>query len=357
MLEYFLGVFLVFIPISTVMFYILKKNGLPLKASIGVITIAFLVIVTFPISAVRIGTIAAAIIYCLILMGLSFYILHSQLDYSLNADKFSSNSTGLETVWNEKLKQETEAAVVSEESWLQNFRLEKDELDEIILESNPDINDNIAIDDSDDIKADFMEENRNEKKIVFFDEDEALIDKFEEEIISGESIFSGEEKVETIEESNLEEKDVLSASEMDIESEKDADSELPSDDEKIKVLEMIDRGFVAKSSYELNQAFEYFYTAWLLTGDLELKYMLTLELAETAKILGLYSRAEEILVEFINEVSDINKLMKQEAERKLVLIRFIRSEIQRLKLEEMPFSKLPRWLKIKVEEKKERLYI
>lgn len=386
MWEYFIYVFLVFIPIAAVMFYILKKNNLSLPNILAIIVLSFIIIITFPVSVTKIGTLATIALYCIILAGLSLYLLQSDADYSLEAEpadknvldmrfnpvqESGSNSIKIgDTVlvsdiackydseagkdmaqadgeaegkeWEEEIKAGKSEKVDDIEKFKENIGAEIDK-QEILSAAN--------------LLPEMMEENEEIKMLPqdnFLDSEESLdeiaafiLDAAEKEqamIMEDEA-----EKGQDVEKSEMKQED-----DIRIHEENHGFKTDNAEDEEI--INILDRGFAAKMVSDFQAAFEYFYAAWNLTRDVELKYMLTAELAELSKILGWYSQGEEILVKFIDETFLSNE-MKKEAERMLMSIQLIEQEIQRLNLKEVPFSKLPRLVKVKVEEEMRRLYI
>lgn len=384
MWEYFTYVFLVFIPIASVMFYILKKNNLSLPNIWTIIVLSFIIIITFPVSVTKIGTLAAITLYCIILAGLSLYLLRSDTDYSLEAEPGDKNVLDISFNSMQELGPD-EIIVLADIAYMNNNQTvqgmaqadgynegeEKVEAKKSAETHNTDKfkeNVKISLDEQkasseENIAEGMVEENKEIQLLPVQETDFGKEESFDE--IAGYILDAGEKEQAMFLEDDIED---MAETGQDIETaevqqennnrikEETHAGEVYNNAKDDEIINILDKGFAAKIASDFKSAFEYFYAAWFSTSDLELKYMLTAELAELSKILGWYSQGEEILVKFIDEAF-LNDAMKNEAERMLMSIRLIEQEIRRLNLNEVPFSKLPRLVKVKVEEEMRRLYI
>ncbi|WP_054695489.1 hypothetical protein [Syntrophomonas palmitatica] len=111
---------------------------------------------------------------------------------------------------------------------------------------------------------------------------------------------------------------------------------------------LIDQGFRYKSNGQELRAIDAFNEAWLTTHNLELKYLLTLELLDLYKETGNYSQAEMTMGLFI-ESGEIKSDIINEIHYQLEYIRLLAAELNRLGMNGLPYSKVPRWIRLEVE--------
>jgi hypothetical protein len=116
---------------------------------------------------------------------------------------------------------------------------------------------------------------------------------------------------------------------------------------QVQLLELIDNGFACRDSNR-EEAARCFEAAWQITSAYELKHLLTLELFEIYKECGWYSKAREILDSFIvlpGHKSDIiNEINYQ-----IDYISLLTAELERLGISDLPISRVPRWVRLKVD--------
>ncbi len=114
-----------------------------------------------------------------------------------------------------------------------------------------------------------------------------------------------------------------------------------------QVINLIDNAFACRS-VNLDEAVRCFEEAWHLTSDYELRYLLTVELVEIFKESGGYQKAASILDSFIalpGHKSDIiNEISLQ-----LDYINLLAAELERLGIGDLPVSRIPRWVRLKVD--------
>jgi len=114
-----------------------------------------------------------------------------------------------------------------------------------------------------------------------------------------------------------------------------------------RLISLIDYAFACRSA-DLAEAARCFEEAWHLTSDYELKYLLTVELAEIFKESGWYKKAASMLDSFIalpNHKSDIIN----EISRQFDYISLLAAELERLGISDLPVSRIPRWVRLKVD--------
>ena len=74
--EYVLYIIFIFIPIGLIMTYLLHKDGYETRDIIIVNVVSFLMIVLFPISMSRLGTVTSVIVYIMALAVMAAFIMH-----------------------------------------------------------------------------------------------------------------------------------------------------------------------------------------------------------------------------------------------------------------------------------------
>lgn len=112
------------------------------------------------------------------------------------------------------------------------------------------------------------------------------------------------------------------------------------------VINLIDYAFACRST-NLAEAARYFEEAWHLTSDYELKYLLTVELVEIYKDNGWYKKAVSMLDSFI-ALPDHKSDIINEISRQFDYISLLAAELKRLGISDLPVSRVPRWVRLKV---------
>jgi hypothetical protein len=146
-------------------------------------------------------------------------------------------------------------------------------------------------------------------------------------------------EIEEISEPPIEEQDSASIS--------IPDSSEPKTTSSIPIIELIDNGFACRDSNK-EQAARYFEEAWQTTSDSGLRYMLTLELVEIYKESGWYSEARAILNSFIALPGHKSDIIN-EINRQIDYISLLTAELERLGISDLPISRVPRWVRLKVD--------
>lgn len=390
MREYFLYTLLVFLPIAAVMFYILKSYRLSFSAIWSILVLSFIIIITFPVSITKIGTIFTIVVYCIVLGGLSIYLMQYDDGCSLENNsegKAESWGFGLDKVQNglpgeealpvnilsptlatdgeeiaavmeitDKEAKKDICGVVENGGLKKEPREKAEDMDGKQVLIPPE---ELAFDDKEEeffevtaeVTGDEAEKEETEDAAVDEGEEAACQEASWTEVADGEEsrlVVEGEEKAsEMIAQA--------AATDEDKGANREGNDRSIAGEKELRIIELLDSGFAAKTVSDFNNAFACFYEAWQDTDDSELKYMLALELAEMSTILGWYSQGEEILVKCINEAL-LNEAMRKELEKKRVWLEIIQKEMRKLKLEEVPYSRLPRLVKVKAEEEWRRLY-
>jgi hypothetical protein len=125
------------------------------------------------------------------------------------------------------------------------------------------------------------------------------------------------------------------------------DSEEPQMASSSTILELIDNGFACRDVNK-EEAAGYFEEAWHNTSEYELRYMLTMELLQIYKECGCYSRAESILNSFIALPGHKSDIIN-EINRQIDYISLLTAELERLGISDLPISRVPRWVRLKVD--------
>lgn len=305
-----------------------EKNNLSLPNIWTIIVLSFIIIITFPVSVTKIGTLAAITLYCIILAGLSLYLLQSDTDYSLEAEPGDKNvldirfnsmqELGPDGIKIDEIVVPADIAYMNNNQKVQGMaqadgynegeaKIEAKKSDEThntdkfeenvknsLYEQKASSEENIA--------EEMVEENKEIQLLPVQETDFDKEESFDE--IAGYILDAGEKEQAMFLEDDIED---MAESGQDIETaevqqennnrikEETHAWEVCNNAKDDEIINILDKGFAAKIASDFKSAFEYFYAAWFSTSDLELKYMLTAELAELSKILGWYSQGKKFL--------------------------------------------------------------
>ena len=113
------------------------------------------------------------------------------------------------------------------------------------------------------------------------------------------------------------------------------------------IIKLLDRGFACRGD-KLMEAVNSFEEALSLTSDYELKYLLTMELVDIYKDYGWYNRAVSILRSFI-ALPDHKSDIINEINQQIDYITLLATELDRLGMSNLPVSRVPRWVRLKVD--------
>ena len=236
-------------------------------------------------------------------------------------------------------------------------------LDDIVLEilsKEIDVDEKINTELDMEEKANLQENNENmieaeidaidEEKDLEINDDVIKIDMTEEaleEIIEPEPEPEPEPESE-IEELSNEETQVLINETLteDLSIDESADKEK----EDSATMHIIDLAFEKKMLGETNLALNYFQKAWEQANDGELTYLLTIELLELYKETGLYQNAIKLLEQYKNRENCLESALP-EINKHLEFIIILDTELKRLEFENIPLNKVPRWIRLLIDEK------
>lgn len=402
MREYFCYILLVFIPIGFLMVKILNNYGLSTKKIISIVLISLGIIISFPVCMARLGLIYTFTLYFIIMILLVYYIVKTD-NIVFDRDDNSTVSSIFEIVDNHlelNLLEEKEIIQRQQEITTENIidtpTNKTDDIDELIQNSksvtedirqdNPDvIEESAEIETTTDVNltqeteaastielaeeyvdiANVGDINKSENEIQTEEEiveaaKEAIIEEDirgnytdnNEEISVELSVKLGRDSQEVAEESAIIEESIKEApGEKLLKSNEEDD-----DNNKIKltneleqdIILNIEKGFQSKISGNNYTAIDNFSYVWEHTLDIDLKYLVTLEITELYMAEGLYNDALSLLNDFLAKIPSnyINETL--EIKKRFDYIRLLNEEIIRLGLEVMPLAKLPRSVKMKV---------
>jgi len=82
MREYIIYVLLIFLPIGSIMAYFLRREGLGKKNMAIILTLSLLIIITFPITVVRLGILSSFLSYILLIVVITRYLLANEGEFA-----------------------------------------------------------------------------------------------------------------------------------------------------------------------------------------------------------------------------------------------------------------------------------
>lgn len=129
------------------------------------------------------------------------------------------------------------------------------------------------------------------------------------------------------------------------------DPVVPEENDNVLIVnQYLEEGFSLKLAGDEKGALGPFALAYDLSSDEELRAMLAMEIATLSQNLGYYQEAEQILLSTIANIknqTDIIETMKFQ----LRYIKVLHAELDRLGIAAIPFSQVPRWVRLTVAEK------
>ena len=396
MREYILYVILAFCPIGACMLWLLQKEGLAKKNILLIILSSLLMIVFFPIIMHRLGAYVSFVAYLLLVVFIVFYLLRPEGEHYLQAESVARDIARFRTrdlIMEQEEKatsytgarfQAASAEAVVDYPGDSEYRQEEIAT-AVFTEKTSGKDENMKV-------QVFQQESREHPGVKEFSQDEdhkpseshiysmpenvdTLDDMAERdsEIEDMEAVTDYEENADSIpangiapedlgatltldsvvisdiEEAIAEEKAEEKAEEIAEFSIDKAEGVIDYGNINIAVNNLIDKGFYYKYENSFQEMIGCFQEALHKTNDYELKYLLTMELTNAYKDMGLYKEAEEILREFLGfglERPDIIKEINDE----LIYLRLLIQELERLGIKNVPVSRLPRWVRVKVTE-------
>jgi tetratricopeptide (TPR) repeat protein len=127
---------------------------------------------------------------------------------------------------------------------------------------------------------------------------------------------------------------------------------LPGEEEH--VLQILEEGFASKFQGDMEKAASCFSEVYNITSDEQVKYLLAGELANIYKQSGLYDKAVALLEGYLETKTDIPGAVEA-ISKELSYLNRLTGELGRLGIEGLPFTSVPRWVKLKAAEQIEDL--
>jgi hypothetical protein len=292
---------------------------------------AMIMIIFFPISAERIGIFSTALVYFSLLIIITWYLIKTrQFDYLYKLETVSiSEALNERTEFNEEV-------------------LSSDQTPQIINQSIPTV---VSINDL--TNKTTIDEGVTENCLTKTIGNEEIE---EVNIISAENSFILDEQTENNTGINEEppgpvQGDIIIVSPDMSEDTTESNESVTEQDGNMtnekqqKIIDLIDKAFARKSS-DLQLAINNFQAALDITENDELMYLLTMELLEDYKDIGAYGKAVKILSDFIKKTTAPDNI--DQAKGYLVYLKIMINELKELGTPNLPFSAVPRWIRLKV---------
>lgn len=388
MQEYVLYIIFIFIPIGLIMTYLLHKDGYETRDIIIVNVVSFLMIVLFPISMSRLGTVTSVIVYIMALAVMAAFIMHPwiiqavQLRQPLEANagnvKEVTGNSNEETSLSIKQNIESSKVIQSSEDNEAGFDLEERissinidaiQLTDLNVQQEDDrqglpegnvVEEEAAADVEEvaDVK-DIIKEEEQEPEIddnppvVELNMEEVIDDKIEQVIIESSDdndlVYEKSDIVsdEAVGEKPIKDQIFKDESKLSLET-------LVNPIESNEVLNLVGLGFDYKLQGRILEAGEAFAKAYELAQGEGMRCLLGLERVYLYKEIGSYSKAKEILNELV-AFTQVEPAIIKEINKQIVYIEVLIRELTRLRMGNMPASSVPRLVRLKVAEEIELL--
>ncbi len=388
MQEYVLYIIFIFIPIGLIMTYLLHKDGYETRDIIIVNVVSFLMIVLFPISMSRLGTVTSVIVYIMALAVMAAFIMHPwiiqavQLRQPLEANagnvKEVTGNSNEETSLSIKQNIESSKVIQSSEDNEAGFDLEERissinidaiQLTDLNVQQEDDrqglpegnvVEEEAAADVEEvaDVK-DIIKEEEQEPEIddnlpvVELNMEEVIDDKIEQVIIESSDdndlVYEKSDIVsdEAVGEKPIKDQIFKDESKLSLET-------LVNPIESNEVLNLVGLGFDYKLQGRILEAGKAFAKAYELAQGEGMRCLLGLERVYLYKEIGSYSKAKEILNELV-AFTQVEPAIIKEINKQIVYIEVLIRELTRLRMGNMPASSVPRLVRLKVAEEIELL--
>jgi len=337
MLEYVFYVLIIFLPIGGVMTYLLRKEGLVTRDIAVIVLVSLFIIISFPFSVERIGSHISLGFYVFVLLLMSVYIFKSLEKSCFATEERNKSNLG-----------ENSPSV---NCYLDNSS-EKSAIEEILEGAASDYNSDInprAIE----VVGKKPEEVDTRSGLGQKNE----IGLHDEKLYAGEKGKAGDDVKDhlgnDVDVVNFVSADVADDLQVKKQIWEEVRGEVPDvNNEDNKVFELLEKAFSCKERDNLQQAAGYFRQAWEITHESELKYILTMELLSIYKGLGWYGEAEDILERYI-AFGEGTPEIREEINNQVCYIKLITQELERLGIGDIPLSRVPRLVRIRVAERME----
>lgn len=360
MVEYLVYVTMVFIPISIWIILLLRAENYSLKNISAVILLSYLVIVSFPFSMQYLGTSRTALMYALAL-GMLAMVLFRPLAYAFGnealadyalPDPMDSSITGVTSAFGSRY----EAACSPQDNKNVITTSAPENITVSISGVSPE--DLIAVNIKKDDTSAAVEAAAALALIAAAEEftssscwtdDDLASDELTED--HGLDIEMNDPSVNFI--SMIEDVDTAELVLMDDSSQQREPEPalliIEDDRSEIdRINSIIEYGFKAKAEGDLEAAGLWFHQAFQASPDRELRYLLGVELVTILQSTGDYEQAEHLLDQLL-ETEDLS--LSEELIRQKRYLGILANELEQLGIPGTPAAEIPRFVRIKVEEK------
>jgi|GEM_PF-5217481 len=349
MFEYVFYVTLVFLPIAGVITYLLRKDGVMMRDIAIIILVALAIIIFFPVSIERLGIEVSLGIYMFILLLMGIYVFKAmEKSYFTASNGCTASFKGENLSVSDNLNNYAETVA------------DKGTVPVAVAEdSNANVK-NVLSGNADSANRErgqepVPSEPTQAKEPDLLNEEQDVSEQIElktsanaEEHLNCDVDAAGSDPGDIA--TNLQVEKPASGERKDSAAGKVSEVS----DESDVVIELLEQAFCYKKRDNLQEAADCFRQAWEITDEAELKYILTLELFNICKDLGWYGEAEDILKRYV--ASDkVSSEAREEINNKLFYIRLITRELEHLGIDNIPLSKVPRLVRLRVAEEMKSL--
>lgn len=366
MVEYLVYVTMVFIPISIWIILLLRAENYSLKNIGAVILLSYLVIVSFPFSMQYLGTSRTAFMYALAL-GMLATVLFRPLAYAFSneglanyalPDPMDSSIAGVTSAFGNKC----ETACSPQENTSVITAAAPEVIPESVFEVSPEdlvaangkIDDKTAVFEAVDTSAEIIAAGEYTDSEGWTEDDPASecspIETAEPDADADidDCLMSFEYMIEDGPEDDLAEPVLIYDSSPPREPEPVSAIIGDGKEEIDQINSSIEYGFKAKAEGDLETAGLWFRQAFHASEDRELRYLLGVELVTILQSTGEYEEAEHLLDQII-ETEDLSP--SEELIRQKRYLGILANELEQLGIPGTPAAEIPRFVRIKVEEK------
>lgn len=361
MVEYLVYVTMVFIPISIWIILLLRAENYSLKNISAVILLSYLVIVSFPFSMQYLGTSRTALMYAL-LLGMLATVLFRPLAYAFSneglanyalPDPMDSSIAVVASAFNNKCEAALPICLPQDNEYVIPNSASENSAEALFEVSHKEL---IAakIDDttSADVSLIIAAAGENTSSFCWTDDDPSSGCESVEAVVPGTEM--NHSLINSISITEEEREDHLAESVWmdDSTHQRDPEPDLfiyedeSSDLDRINIS--IEYGFKAKAEGDFEGAGLWFRQAFYASEDRELHYLLGVELVTILQSAGEFEEAEHLLDQLL-ETADLNS--SEELIRQKRYLGILANELEKLGIPRTPAAEIPRFVRIKVEEK------
>ncbi|HHW61538.1 MAG TPA: hypothetical protein GX404_06500 [Syntrophomonadaceae bacterium] len=383
--EYLKYSLLIFIPVGCFLFWYLVRQGIEKKTTVGILVLSLVFIITFPLSMAYMGFVLACVVY-LFILGCMVVILNRTIEKSYSSDEqvlsdagevsSSYSTTPFDSDGSESAPSsyyEGMAAATETESMVLESQASGKTIEELQEEPQEELQEVLQEEQQEGLQEEPQEAMLSEEENFLPDAEadqldlkaesapwQATIEDSSEEMsehlleFSVAAVYEPENMVMKNEDGGTD-VDLRQDIPIDVDllhNEEGAETRAREKDEQIKentfmVNELLEEGFRHKFNEDEAAAVHSFMQAYELSGEEELRGMLALEIANLHKNAGHYDAAQEILAITIGNAKNQTAIIK-DIKLQLSFLQVLITELDRLGLHAIPFSQVPRWVRLKV---------